>query len=530
MITDRIEAHFRGSPLGAAANMPYEALRVIERLVEKLEPKLTAEIGCGVSTILLGAMSARHTVYADDDRGRVGSAVAAVLACPLVQMESLRFAYGEPQTRIGQVPTGAPLDVVLIGGDHPLPSPVIEFIHLAERLRSETGLLVLDNVQLPHVRRLYSHLLEDPAFVQVGLAGRLACFRRAQAPLRRLAADWGEAALETADLRTDEFVLLRELAEAAASRGTTDLERAQLLGNLARANLVTGDVDRAERAARDALALLPDDAVAYDALARVAAVRDGPAAASPFRRWASLLAPNNAGIRLDLAGDLARQGRFADAEQALLDLLAGAPGHRDALALLGDLTAVQGRAADARLCREKEAEPGPEGAVPLYVAGEWLEFRQDGKGIRHPHRGWQFAEGWGSWSRGADSSVAFTLDPEGTGPDLTAVLELLCAASHVTAGFAPTLHLRVNDVPVGMLKLAPLTPDMPMLTYALRFDADLLRSGSANIVRFLYRMPLMPALTGGSRDPRLIGFSLAAFRLRFEPKPAPTPEAPPALV
>jgi tetratricopeptide (TPR) repeat protein len=519
MLTDRIEAYFRGPARGAAGNLSRSALRVLERLLTGTELRGTAEIGCGVSSILLAALSPRHVVFTPDDRALPTSAVRRLLACPLVPEGRVELVYGLSGETLSAHLFEAPLDAVLIAGAGNHPFPIRETWLLAPHLARGSALLVLDDVLIPHIRRLYDQLLAGPGFVLVGLAGATAFFRRTEAELPP-APD--EAVI---DVRLPEEALLADtperalaLAEAAALHGTSAPERAQLAANHGHAALAAGALETATAAFRRALAEQSDNADAYDGLARLAIAGGEPAKALPLRRWASLLDPNRIRFRLDLAHDLVTVGRIADAQRALLGVFALAPDHREALDLLAELMAALGQPDEAALCRSRAALDGPEGELPTYVAGTPVPFDSRGDGARYLGRGWFEAESWGRWSRGADSTLDFRLDSKDLvpGPGIVARLELTCAASHASANFRPMLTIAIDGQTVGEHPLVAVRQAGQPLPYVVVFDSRVLQLGRSTSIGLTCRSPIVPRLVGERADRRVLGLILARFCLSFE--------------
>lgn len=521
MIVDRIEAHFRGAPRGAAGNAPLFVLRLLERLVAGRDIGLSVETGCGVSTVLMSAVSARHLVFAEDDRASPTSGLLAARGCPIARPDRIEFIHGDVAQTLPRHAFDAAIDVAYLGGCHRHPFPVAEFALLAPRLAPGAGLLVLHDVPLPHVRRLYDHLNAAEAFVLVGLAGGTAFFRRTESPVDPLPADWADRRLPPNAIRVDGPAEVLALAADAARHGTTDIERAQLAANHGAAALAAGELDTAEAAFRAAIALQRDNAEAYDGLATLALHREQPDKAVPLRRWATLLDPLRAALQLDLARDFIRQRRITDAEATLIGLLRRAPDHREALDLLGELCAALGRAADADACAKRARQPGPEGPLPVYFAGTQLDFTHWGNALRFVGRGWQDAEGWGRWTRAGEATIDFLLDPRGgePGENVQAILELDAGGSYAGPDFAPSLDVLVNGMRVASRpQVSVATPGNTRQRFAIRFDSRFFRAGRANTIALVYHTPLIPRLVSDITDPRVLGVVVSEMRLSFRPK------------
>ncbi|HLY58837.1 MAG TPA: hypothetical protein VKS60_24960 [Stellaceae bacterium] len=529
MIVDQIEAHFRGVPRGAAGNVPLGTLRVLERLIAGREIRCSVETTAGASTILIGAVSARHIAFVEDDRPAPTSAVRCVETCPIARPEGIEFVHGMLGLVLPRHAFDTPIDLLLLGGAHRLPFPVGAFGLLARHLPDGTGLLVLDDVQLPHIRRLYDHLLEAEAFALAGLAGGTAFFRRTGAPLGDpLPPGWGERPLPVEAVRPDDAASMLSLAAEAAERGTDAFEQAQLAANHGIAALAAGAFDTAEAAFRTALARQADNSEAYDGLASLAVARDKPAEALAFRRWASLLDPNRASIRLELVRDLLRLRRFEAAETELHGVLRLSPDHHEALDFLEELYTVIGRPADAAVCRERARADGPEGPLPVYVAGTVLDFTAAGNALRYVGRGWQAAEGWGRWTRAREATVDFVLDAKDgePGDGVLATIELQLAASHAGPSFRPALDFAVNGVEVATRGLPSIAESSGQVMAAVTFDSRVFRAGRANAIALTFHTPVVPALVMESTDPRVLGVVVSTLKLSFRKLgPAPAPAA-----
>jgi tetratricopeptide (TPR) repeat protein len=520
MIVDRIEAYFRGEPRGTAANLRLPALRVMEQLLRRSEPEATVETGCGLSTILLRAVSRRHIAFAEDDRGSPNGAVDLVDGCPVEGRAPVEWVFGRPGETLPRHEIPLPVDFVLLGGIYDHPFPAAECSLLVPRLKIGSGILAFGDLQLPHVRVLFEHLAGNPMFEVAGLAGPLGFLRRTEAEFEPLPADWAERPLPAEAMRSDDSAVLLDLARRMAGRASNDLEGAQLAANLGQAALGANDLDAAEQAFRDAIGLQSDNAAAYDGLARVAAARRNPLEAARLRRWATLLDPNRLQLRLEFARDLVRLGRGRDAEQVLGEAIAQAPKHREALDLLADLYEASGRKPQADACREKAAEPGPEPEPAVYEPERRLDFKQGGEGGAHLGRGWHGIEGWGPWSRGSDSVIEFRLDPDvAARAGRLGVLEIDWRASHVAEGFRPALVVFVNQVAVAVLEPAAAREGTGAVRFVVRFDSGALRPGRTNTIGFRYRTPLVPKLVGLGDDLRVLGFRLVGLRIGLDGLP-----------
>ena len=102
-------------------------------------------------------------------------------ASPLVRADTVRFIVGPSQRTLPTADLPERLDAVLLDGPHAYPFPDLEYFHLYPKL-TPGGLLVLDDLQIPTVRRLYRFLRWDEMFSLELRVGRTAFLRRTEAP------------------------------------------------------------------------------------------------------------------------------------------------------------------------------------------------------------------------------------------------------------------------------------------------------------------------------------------------------------
>jgi predicted O-methyltransferase YrrM len=128
---------------------------VLRWLIGRVRPgSRTLETGCGYSTIVFALWHCHHHVVSpfpeehrciNDWCGEHG-----------VSVETVTYHAGFSQ-RVLPALEAAPLDLVLIDGDHAVPMPLIDFYYTADRL-AQGGLLLVDDVQLRSVQQLCNFL------------------------------------------------------------------------------------------------------------------------------------------------------------------------------------------------------------------------------------------------------------------------------------------------------------------------------------------------------------------------------------
>lgn len=117
----------------------------------------TLETGCGYSTVVLAALSDKHTVispFAEEH-----SVISQWCADHGVSTDHVEFVAGPSQEIVPQLGDD-PLDFVLIDGDHAFPAPFIDWYYTADRVR-EGGYVAVDDTQIPTGKILRDFLLKE---------------------------------------------------------------------------------------------------------------------------------------------------------------------------------------------------------------------------------------------------------------------------------------------------------------------------------------------------------------------------------
>ncbi len=141
----------------------------------------SAETGVGKSTLLLSHLSQHHTVFTQDDTGTADS-LSKTQRSPLLKREAVEFVLGPTQVTLPRHTFQDQLQLVLIDGPHGYPFPELEYYFLYPKL-DEDGLLILDDIHIPTIFRLFSFLREERMFDFLGVASTTAFFRRNSTPL-----------------------------------------------------------------------------------------------------------------------------------------------------------------------------------------------------------------------------------------------------------------------------------------------------------------------------------------------------------
>jgi hypothetical protein len=136
--------------------LAWAALAWLER---QLRPGMaTLETGAGASTIVFAASGAEHEAVTPDAAER--ARIEAECERRGISTASVAFRIGPSHEVIPSLEP-RPLDLALIDGAHGFPYPILDWWHLAPRLRVG-ALLMLDDAYMPPVRGLLEFLDADP--------------------------------------------------------------------------------------------------------------------------------------------------------------------------------------------------------------------------------------------------------------------------------------------------------------------------------------------------------------------------------
>ena len=164
----------------SGGTLPPERLRAVTAHLDG-PPACSVETGAGISTLLFSNISARHVVFSlAEDSGSADDTMAAVRTSPLLRAEGVELVLGPSQLTLPQYVFDAPVDLFLIDGPHAYPFPELEYYHVYPHLRPG-ALLVIDDVQIPTVGRLFDFVREDDMFDLVQMAHTTAILRRTSA-------------------------------------------------------------------------------------------------------------------------------------------------------------------------------------------------------------------------------------------------------------------------------------------------------------------------------------------------------------
>jgi len=164
-----------------AGSLTSDVLRAMCRHIERRRLSHTAETGTGKSTLLLSHLSPDHKVFTRDDRGD-GDSLRQVSDSPLLNRESVEFILGPTQQTIPRYAFTHPFQLVFLDGPHGYPFPELEYYFFYPHLETD-GLLILDDIHIPTIFRLFEFLREEDMFACLEVVNTTAFFRRTDRPL-----------------------------------------------------------------------------------------------------------------------------------------------------------------------------------------------------------------------------------------------------------------------------------------------------------------------------------------------------------
>ena len=153
-------------------------LRRIAELHREVDAKVSAETGCGLTTLILSQLSQRHTSFTVD----FGDSLPNTRNHSLFNAASTTFVVNPTQVSLPQWKFAEPLDFVILDGPHAYPFPDLEYFHVYPHVCAG-GVLVIDDIHIPTIGHLYDFLRDDEMWEHVGDVETTAFFKRTRAPL-----------------------------------------------------------------------------------------------------------------------------------------------------------------------------------------------------------------------------------------------------------------------------------------------------------------------------------------------------------
>jgi len=161
-----------------AGTVRREVLLAIGRHCDGIGVKYSAETGVGRSTLLFSHLSDKHLTFAVDD----GMSLSQTKSSSLLNIDCVTFIEGPTQKTLPAYEFNNKLQAVLIDGPHGYPFPDLEYFYFYPFLDTG-GLLILDDINIPSIGRMFDILKVDPMFELAETIYDTAFFRRTSAPM-----------------------------------------------------------------------------------------------------------------------------------------------------------------------------------------------------------------------------------------------------------------------------------------------------------------------------------------------------------
>lgn len=158
-----------------SGTMPADGITAMAETLDSIQPvRASMETGSGKTTLLFSHMSHCHKVFALDSGS---GSVANVRNSPLFRSATVEYVEGPTQRTLPAYDFDGPLDVALLDGPHGYPFPDLEYFFVYPHIRTG-GILMLDDIHIPTIRRMFEILRADAMWEEVRVCGNLAILRR----------------------------------------------------------------------------------------------------------------------------------------------------------------------------------------------------------------------------------------------------------------------------------------------------------------------------------------------------------------
>lgn len=147
--------------------------------ISKYQVHYSMETGSGKTTLLFSNLSKNHKVFAV--KGNNGS-ITNVRNSPLFITSTVKFIEGPTQLTLPSYNFNQKLQVAFIDGPHGYPFPELEYYYIYPHLE-ENALLIVDDIHIPTIHRLFEFLKEDEMFTLLDIVDYTAFFTRTDSPL-----------------------------------------------------------------------------------------------------------------------------------------------------------------------------------------------------------------------------------------------------------------------------------------------------------------------------------------------------------
>ena len=135
------------------------------------------ETGSGKSTLLMSHIFQKHFVFAVN----AGNSISNVKNSNLLRKGVVEFIEGPTQLTLPKFSINYNLDCVLLDGPHGYPFPDLEYYFLYPLLRPG-GLLIIDDIHIPSIRRMWDILSVDSMYEKVEIYGNTGFLKKTNQP------------------------------------------------------------------------------------------------------------------------------------------------------------------------------------------------------------------------------------------------------------------------------------------------------------------------------------------------------------
>ncbi|MEI6632480.1 MAG: class I SAM-dependent methyltransferase [Chlamydiota bacterium] len=156
---------------GAATGRHLQAIAAHAQKIVDL--RHSAETGSGKTTVLFSHLSPHHLVFAMEG----GGSISQVQSSPLFDSRSVTYIEGPSQLTLPRYHFSHELQIVLIDGPHAYPFPDLEYYCFYPHI-STGGLLLIDDIQIPTIARMYEILKADAMWELLEVVEGMAFLRR----------------------------------------------------------------------------------------------------------------------------------------------------------------------------------------------------------------------------------------------------------------------------------------------------------------------------------------------------------------
>jgi hypothetical protein len=139
----------------------------------------SVETGSGKTTLLFSHLSKNHVVFALENGSK---SISSVKKSELFNAKNVKYIEGPTQKTLPRYVFNLKFDIVLLDGPHAYPFPDLEYYYFYPNL-IEGGLLLLDDIQIPSIRRMFEIIKADDMFELLEVLHNMAFFRRTDSPV-----------------------------------------------------------------------------------------------------------------------------------------------------------------------------------------------------------------------------------------------------------------------------------------------------------------------------------------------------------